>query len=156
MTSTTSASSSSKAAIIGESSTLASTRLVRHVDAKTPQANNDQSQNIRQQRSFHSSGGNGHSFEDVDSRRKHKAIQRRQQIRTPTNGDGTDSAGRRNQRYRTQTPNRQSSTLSDKRPSTTSNASDDLKTRKVTTVMFPGNETEVKFTILHNQQTPKT
>uniref|UniRef100_A0A1I8NSK6 Uncharacterized protein n=1 Tax=Stomoxys calcitrans TaxID=35570 RepID=A0A1I8NSK6_STOCA len=178
------ASTSSKPALISETSSgQASTRLARHVDATTPQTQNDDvsisRSNVRQHRSFQSnSNGNArHSYEDVEtSKQKTPVIQKRRsytRVDSTTTTEGTKSSAEsplpRHQRLRTTTnyntnskapPSPLSSSLSashaDGRPSVGPNRSISAPTPPQTGNSNASNNNNEKLTSRHNLQTPKT
>ncbi|KNC21246.1 hypothetical protein FF38_13920 [Lucilia cuprina] len=159
--------------IISETSTLDSTRLVRHIDAttsstaSTPVSVRNSGAGVRQQRSFHSNGAQ--PYEDTETKRKYKTLERRQYTRSYNSPSTTTTTTRKPQqhlsalRQRTATLYNGSNTPRQSKLSSLPLVDDDLKTTKTTTTTAAStsdatasNYGNAKQTTLHNQQTPKT
>uniref|UniRef100_A0A1I8M8U3 Uncharacterized protein n=1 Tax=Musca domestica TaxID=7370 RepID=A0A1I8M8U3_MUSDO len=173
----------SKPAIVGEASTLASTRLVRHVDATTPKSNSNKDDDgggggIRQHRSFQTNSQTDRSsvFGEENGDKTQFPTKRRTFGRTvvPTEGNNNhnsaaESPSPRYQRFRTTTNYNKSQSSSSatttahfdgRQLSLKSNSAsdDDSPTKLPPPPPSPtGNSNNIKLTTRHNQQqTPKT
>lgn len=166
--------------IITETSTLDSTRLVRHIDATTSTQSTPVSlknggavggAGVRQQRSFHSNGAQ--PFEDTETKLKYKTLERRQYTRSysPTTTKPTTTAtsttgkpqhlGALRQRTASQhSLSDGSNTPRQLKQSSLPLVDDGLKTiataASTLDAATSSNHGNKKLTILHNQQTPKT
>ncbi|KAM7347633.1 uncharacterized protein ACRADG_007166 isoform 1-T5 [Cochliomyia hominivorax] len=173
---TTVMTNSRRKAIISETSTLDSTRLVRHIDATTSSASLALS-SVRQQRSFQTNGAQ--PYEDSTARRKYKTLERRPYTRSysPTTtttvkpqkqqhlnsddnsdvstGNNSNSSRQRTTSSQHSSPNDASNALRQSKQS--SLPLDDVEGPKATAATTSSNIKQTTTTkTLQNQQTPKT